>query len=188
MTVTLTALDPAQIAALHPRIVEIYDAAFTRPPYNKPAEEIRAFADALLSQTSREGYRFVAAFDDDDRQMAGFAYGYATAAGRWWLEHVNPAMPEETARAWLDGSYSFVELAVDPSCQGKGVGGLLHEALLDGLPYERAVLSTLQAETVASRLYRSRGWVVLLEDFFFPGIPRRYQIMGLDLAHRRAQS
>lgn len=185
MTITLTILGQAQIAALHPRIVEIYDAAFTRPPYNKPAEEIRDFADSLLGQTGREGYRFVAALDDDNRTLAGFAYGYATAAGRWWYQHVSPAMPEETVRAWLDGSYSFVELAVDPACQGKGIGGLLHDTLLDGLPYERAVLSTLQAETVASRLYRSRGWCVLLEDFYFPGVARRYHIMGLDLARRR---
>ena len=35
-------------------------------------------------------------------------------------------------------------------------------------------------------LYRTRGWVVLCEDLFFTGVPRRYQIMGLELNRKNA--
>jgi hypothetical protein len=34
---------------------------------------------------------------------------------------------------------------------------------------------------VAYHLYRKRGWVILLDEYFFPGVTRPYRIMGLNL-------
>ena len=97
-----------------------------------------------------------------------------------------PALPEPVARNWLENNYQFVEIAVDPLFQGQGIGRRLHDQLLEGLDYRRALLSTLQADTVAHALYRTRGWIVLCEDLFFSGVPRRYQIMGLELKQKTA--
>jgi GNAT superfamily N-acetyltransferase len=177
----INALSPSQILDLQPQVVAIYRSAFTPPPYNKPEGEILDFARSFPTQLDRAGYRFVAALDGSSDQIVGFAYGYAISAARWWQEHVRPALPEPASLAWLENSYQFVELAVDPPHQGHGLGARLHDHLLRDLEYSRAVLSTLQADTVAHRLYRSRGWTVLLQDFFFPGIPRRYQVLGLEL-------
>jgi len=82
---------------------------------------------------------------------------------------------------WLMDCFAFAELAVIPSARGQGLGGQLHDALLRGLPYRTAMLSTLSAETPALRLYRRRGWVMLLDDFVFPGGTHPYAVMGLDL-------
>jgi ribosomal protein S18 acetylase RimI-like enzyme len=180
MPTQLLILTNPQIKALQPRIVEIYRQAFTPPPYNKPAAEITEFAQALTTQFDRQGYRFVGAFGGNPERLVGFAYGYACLPERWWYQQVRPVLPQETAETWLADSFNFVEIAVDPQLQEQGFGSRLHDALLDRLPYARAVLSTLQADTAAQRLYRRRGWVVLLKDFFFPGVDRRYQIMGLD--------
>jgi ribosomal protein S18 acetylase RimI-like enzyme len=80
----------------------------------------------------------------------------------------------------LEDSFQLVEIAVDPQVHEQGIGGGLHDHLLRGLGHKRAVLSTLQAATAAHHLYRTRGWVVLHENFIFPGVERRYRIMGLE--------
>jgi len=64
-------------------------------------------------------------------------------------------------------SFQLFEIAVTPKAQGQGIGSLLHDHLLSGVRHEKAALSTLQAETVAQRLYHKRGWVILREHFFF---------------------
>ena len=181
MSTLLLTLTGPQIEAIKPRIVEIYREAFTPPPYNKPEAEIAEFAQALTTQFDRQGYKFVGAFEDETERLVGFAYGFACIPERWWYQQVRPGLPEQITDTWLADSFNFVEIAVDPQFQGQGIGGRLHDHLLAGLPYPRAVLSTLQADTIAQRLYRRRGWVVLREDFLFPGVPRRYKIMGLEL-------
>jgi hypothetical protein len=58
---------------------------------------------------------------------------------------------------------------------------------MDSLPtdtYSTAVLSTYPGDTNAMHLYRKRGWVPLLQDFYFPGRTRPMVIMGLDLEAR----
>lgn len=181
MAINISTLTSQQIEDLHTPIVAIYREAFASPPYRKPAAEIAHFAQSLPTQLSREDFRFVGAFDGDPHRLIGFAYGYATAAGRWWLRAVEPALSLPMATHWLRDSFQFVEIAVDPAAQGQGIGGRLHDQLLCGIRQRRALLSTLQADTAAHHLYRARGWVVLLQDFFFPGVVRRYQIMGLEL-------
>jgi ribosomal protein S18 acetylase RimI-like enzyme len=170
-----------QIEALQSRIVAIYREAFTPLPYNKPEAEIDEFAQVLPTQLDRAGYKFVGAFGGNPERLVGFAYGFACIPERWWYQQVRPGLRRDIAEAWLQGSFNFVEIAVDPQFQGQGIGGRLHDALLADLPYSRAVLSTLQADTAAQRLYQRRGWGVLRENFFFPGVERRYQIMGLEL-------
>jgi GNAT superfamily N-acetyltransferase len=183
MPFMINILTRPEVIALHRQIVEIFRNAFTPPPYNKPEWEIVEFGEALQTQLDREAYKFAGAFDEKG-QLLGFAYGYATSAAKWRCTYVRPAMTEHVAEEWLDGAWQFTEIAVDPQWQGRGVGSRLHNALLQDLPYQRAVLSTLQADTTSHKMYRSRGWIVLVEDLFFPDIPRRYQIMGKKLEIR----
>lgn len=171
-----------QIEALRALMAVIYRDAFLPPPYNKPEAEIAEFARDFPGHTEREGFRLAAAFAGEPERLAGFAYGYASRAGRWWQDAVRPALAEDVAAHWLGDSFFVAEIAVEPRFQGQGIGGRLHDELLRGLPYPRALLSTLQAESAAHRLYLARGWQVLLSDFFFPGVGRRYQVMGKELA------
>ncbi|UCC76215.1 MAG: GNAT family N-acetyltransferase, partial [Anaerolineales bacterium] len=81
-----------------------------------------------------------------------------------------------------------VEMAVKPETQKRGIGGLLHDHLLTGLSYQKAVLSTMAAETNAYAMYRKRGWRVLLDNLHFPGVARPYRIMGLELGEGTDQA
>ena len=179
MTIRIAAFAEADLHTRQGEIVEVYRQAFTPLPYNKSGAEVEEFARSFPTQWQREAYRFVAALEGDSGQLAGFAYGYACAAGRWWVSFVKDALGEPLASTWLDNSYQLVEIAVLPAWQGQGIGGRLHDQLLAGLPYDRALLATMQAGSAAHRLYRRRGWAVLAENLEVPGIARRYQIMGL---------
>lgn len=112
---------------------------------------------------SRDGYRLITARDAD--RIVGFAWGYTGGAGQHWTDLVARRLGS-AADGWLGGHFEFVELAVIPASRGRGIGGLLHDALLDGLPHDRALLSTTTQESAATGLYRSRGWarIGLLSD------------------------
>ena len=152
MTISVSVLTNPQIEALHPQIAAIYRDAFVLPPYQKPEAEIENFAQTLLRQLDREDFRFVGAFAGSPERIVGFAYGYTSTAGQWWYEAVRPALPKLIASQWLENSFQFVEIAVAPRVQGQGIGTLLHDHLLCGMRHGRAILSTLQASTVAHHL------------------------------------
>jgi GNAT superfamily N-acetyltransferase len=182
VAITVTIFTDWQVKVSQKHIVGVYREAFRASPYGKQEEEVLDFAESLLSHTQREGFRFVAATRGTSERMVGFAYGHLSVPGQFWYENVLKAMTVEMANEWLTQSFQLVEVAVTPETQGQGIGGRLHDCLLAGLPYGKAVLSTMRAETVAHWMYRKRGWRVLVEDMRFPGVDRPYQIMGLDLA------
>ncbi len=114
----------------------------------------------------------------DTGDFVGIAYGYRSQPGQWWHDNVSRALGDHAAQLWLASAFQVTEVAVVPRHQRQGIGKSLLDALLEELPYERAVLSTLDAETVGRAMYRARGWQDLLAGFYFPGVPRRYAIMG----------
>jgi ribosomal protein S18 acetylase RimI-like enzyme len=181
MTLTICLLTDEQAVAYRQQIAEVYREAFRPSPYNKREGEVVAFSQAFPEHTQTEGFRFVAAIENDSDRILGFAYGYTTLAGQWWNDSLAHALKPQIADQWLARSFQLAEIAVSPQSQGQGIGGRLHDHLLNGLPHRRAVLSTLATETVAYHLYRKRGWVILLDEYFFPGVTRPYRIMGLNL-------
>ena len=161
----------------------VYAAAFAPPPYNRTARDAGWFGGQLVKHKGYAGFRcFVV--QDEDKRVLGFAYGYSSKRGHWWHDAVAEALEGSLEAAWLEDAFEVVELAVDPAAQGRGLGGGLHDALLRGLPYRRALLSTIDAETPALALYRKRGWETLLRDFRFPGSTVPTRVMGLELETR----
>jgi GNAT superfamily N-acetyltransferase len=161
-------------------VTEVYRSAFGAPPYNEGEAQVQQFRDDMLPRhTQRDGFRFVVALESD--RVVGFAYGYTGERGQWWTDTVAKAMPADVAEKWLGGHFEFVEIAVLPEFQGRGIGTALHDALLEVLPHSKAVLSTLQADTPAMRLYLRKGWQVLLDNFHFPGSNRSSLILGLSI-------
>lgn len=186
MVANVVALTPAEIESRRADITDVYREAFSRPPYNKPELEVRLFDRALMDHVVRDDFCLVAALDQEPA-LLGFAYGYSCAAEQWWCTVVSEALPPRTRTRWLNDSFQFAEIAVRPDAQGRGIGGRLHDCLMGAVRHRRAVLSTLQANTAAFHLYRERGWVVLREHIEFPGIPRPYRIMGLDLSRDKVR-
>ncbi|HZW04404.1 MAG TPA: GNAT family N-acetyltransferase [Anaerolineaceae bacterium] len=181
MSHTIRALDADGFLDRRGEIVEVYRLAFAQPPYYRTEVDAVAFSETLLRHVNREGFRSVIAVDDSSGRLDGFVYGYTSRPGQWWYDVVTRGLSPEFTEEWITGSFEIVELAVRPEAQGQKLGSGLHDTILQGLPHHRAVLSTMDAETVAVLLYRSRGWMRLIDNFQFPGVRRPYQIMGLDL-------
>lgn len=180
MTVEIAEVELKQVQSLYGQLQKVYLAAFSLPPYREGETDVVRFRESFMRHTRRGGFRCVVA-KDSEQGVVGFGYGYTSKPGQWWRDVVEEGMSKENARKWLSDAFEFVELAVQPSMQGRGIGGRIHDELLRGLPNRTAVLSTYQGETPALFLYRKRGWITLLWDFLFPGAPQPILVMGLDL-------
>lgn len=171
-----------QIQSHRNQFVNIYREAFSAPPYCKKEDEVFDFAQSLPHHVEKAGFEMAVAFEKQSEAIIGFAYGYTNRPDELFQQEVAKAVHPDSVRDWLVNSFRLVEMAVRPDAQGQGIGGALHDSLLRGLSYEKAVLATMAAETKAYKLYRKRGWRVLLEEIYFPNVPRPYRIMGFELA------
>lgn len=158
-------LDGVQTVAAATELTEVYRAAFSAPSYDKSEESVARFRDDQLpTHAARDGFRCVTVRLGE--QLAGFAYGYTGNRGQWWSDQVAERAPWDVVDEWLGGHFEFVELAVDPRWQGRGLAAALHDALLLDLPHERAMLTTFRDDRPAPRLYRRLGWSRLHEGVF----------------------
>jgi ribosomal protein S18 acetylase RimI-like enzyme len=169
---------PQQAGEYQEAIVDIYQAAFSEPPYDRTLAEVYLFRSSFSEHRYRAGFHLAVALDQVNGAPVGFAYGYTCAAGQWWYERLREAAGPDFAPAWLNGSFQVAEVAVHPRWQGRGPGGQVFDRLLVDRPHPRAVLSTIDQDTPASRLYQRRGWQVLLQPMYFPSVSRPYKIMG----------
>nr|WP_238356935.1 GNAT family N-acetyltransferase [Kribbella italica] len=140
----------------------VYLSAFGAPGYDEPPERADQFVEEQLpTHAGRPGFKLV--LTREDGAVTGFAYGYTGERGQWWSDRIAEAAPD-LAGEWVGGHFEFVELAVAAEVQGRGVGATLHDALLTGLPHPKALLSTYADDRPAPRLYRRKGWQVLLPN------------------------
>jgi GNAT superfamily N-acetyltransferase len=117
--------------------------------------------------------------------LAGFAYGFHGSRGQWWHDVVRraatSALGARAADGWFGDSLEIAEVHVLPGYQGRGTGLAMMLRLTAGRPERSAVLSTMDANTKARRLYRGLGFTDLLTGFEFPGTDLPYAIMGAPL-------
>ncbi|NYI08436.1 GNAT family N-acetyltransferase [Allostreptomyces psammosilenae] len=122
--------------------------------------------------------------DDGVRRMVGFAYGMPNDPGQWWSTIIRPHLEREGNGHWLDDAFAVTELHVLPDFQHRGIGRTLLLSLLDGVAQRRGILSAVDEETPARRLYRGLGWRDLARRVPFPGTTRVYAVMGVELPLR----
>jgi GNAT superfamily N-acetyltransferase len=117
--------------------------------------------------------------------LVGFAYGFHGSGGQWWHDVVRRAatsvLGARAADDWLGDSLEIAEVHVLPGYQGEGTGLAMMLRLTAGRPERSAVLSTMDANTKARRLYHGLGFTDLLTGFEFPGTDLPYAIMGAPL-------
>ncbi len=169
-------LSPADFVEALPAMRDVFQEALEYPPLEP---RVMSFVPVARGHVGRTGFRAAAAFDGES--LVGFTYGQLGEPGHWWREQVARALTPEGRRRWLEDAFELVELHVRPSHQGRGLGGRLHDLLLEGLSARSALLSTPAREGRAMLLYRSRGWEQLAEGHLFDGVSERYRILGLDL-------
>jgi len=174
-------LDRAAIEREWDAILTVYRRAFGEAPYHRSELHVIDFASSLQRQYERDGFRFRVARWSENGLIAGMAYGYTCLPGQWWFETIARRADPQLVEDWLKGSFELVEFAVLPQYQQRGMGSALHDSILAGLPHRRAVLSTMQADTPAYRMYCKRGWFNLIDSFSFPGVNKNYRIMGREL-------
>lgn len=185
MTGAFRLIDLAPLDVRHHAVAlgEVYRRAFKVDS----DERITRFIDnSLIQHTGYDGYRCVAAVDDGDR-ILGFVYGYESRPGRWWHDTVAPTMRAGGYGDWLSDAFEFVEFAVDPISQRRGIGGHLHDEIIGHVSSARSLLSTDAGMNLAHEMYLRRGWIDLVSDFRYPGGGSLAVLMGLDLVAWRAQ-
>jgi GNAT superfamily N-acetyltransferase len=142
------------------RAADCYIASFREPPYNEPEDARQGFVDRLRRYSARDGFVLAVAADGDD--VVGIALAVTAHPGDWWRDTVAQQLAVGEQRDWLgDSCLEFVHLAVVPSRQGSGIGGLLHDAVLTSSTAATAVLTVDRQVERAYRLYLNRGWTVL---------------------------
>ena len=118
-------------------------------------------------------------------ELVAFAYGFHGGGGQWWHDLVSrttaSVLGSRAAQDWFADSLEIAEVHVLPSYQGRGTGLAMMLRLTAGRPERAAVLSTMDANTRARRLYRGLGFTDLLTGFTFPGTELPYAIMGAPL-------
>ncbi len=167
---------PEELLGRADEVREVFRAALGYPPMES---RVVSLGEVIARHARREHFRALAAYSGD--RLVGFTYGCLGAPGQWWHDQVARALGPAGRTRWLDGAFELVELHVHPEFQGRGLGGALHDRLLEGVTLPTAVLSTRRQEGSAMALYRRRGWRVLVEDMRFPGVHEAFRIMGLDL-------
>jgi len=111
-------------------------------------------------------------------ELIGMTYVVPGRRGHWWHDVVWSSLPSEQAQEWLTDVVEIVELHVLPSHQGRGIGRRLLQDSLARSEARTAVLSALEEDSPARRLYAAEGFVPLLQRFRFPGSPERYAVLG----------
>jgi len=169
---------PDAFAQWLPEVIRLYAAE-----YRLSSEAAREREAIMRRHLGRR--RFAAYLALEGEELAGFAYGYAGGPGEYWYELVYQAMPPAMRAEWLAEHFEFVELLVAPAYRGRGLGGELHDRLLEGRPEPVALLTVRAENAPALGLYRKRGWQVLLDDFRFSPGGERFYVMGKRLRGER---
>jgi GNAT superfamily N-acetyltransferase len=173
---------PRDAAAIRDHVIGVYDRAWTGTLFHPGAENLPTLGARLIQHAENPDFRLFVA--SQGSAAVGFAYGYGSVPGGWWRQSVASHLGGHAWQNWLDDCFEFAELAVVPEFQGRGIGGLLHDTLLDGLRQSTALLSTQKANQLALSFYETRGWIVLSDWMMFSNRTEPYVILGLDLTAR----
>ncbi|MDH6128601.1 GNAT family N-acetyltransferase [Kitasatospora sp. GP82] len=169
--VTIEAID---LAAWAPSALAVQAVAFGLRP-----EEVAVRLQIVTRHAQQPGVLALGAFSEG--RLVGFGYGMPNRRDHWWSTVIEPYLAARGHGDWLDGVFAVTELHVLPEFQGRGVGSSLIRSLCEcsGLP--RSILSAIDAETPARRLYRSLGYRDLARQVVFPSTVRPYAVMGAPL-------
>jgi ribosomal protein S18 acetylase RimI-like enzyme len=186
----MTELDRTAFGKALDAMMGVYAAAMNVPAIQLPGR--RAIMESHMINPDFRAFVVTApAGNSHDAKIVAFSYGFRGGRGQWWHDMVRSALlvsyGPATAGEWLDDSFEVAELHVHPEYQKRGLGTSLLYRLTAGRPERTAVLSTMDSETPARRLYRSLGFTDLLTGYRFAGGNEAYAVMGAALPLRRTR-
>ncbi|MFE4372756.1 GNAT family N-acetyltransferase [Streptomyces sp. NPDC056835] len=119
-------------------------------------------------------------------RLVGFVYGLPNDRAHWWSTVVEPYLRTTGSEDWLVDSFVITELHVHPEFQARGIGRALITTITDSAGEPKSILSAIDIESPARRLYRALGYTDLARQVHFPSAPKPYAVMGAPLPLRRA--
>ncbi|WUH90610.1 GNAT family N-acetyltransferase [Streptomyces sp. NBC_00433] len=143
-------------------------------------EEVAIRRQIVLRHLACPGARALEARTEAGR-LVGFVYGLPNDRTHWWSSVVQPYLRREGNDGWLDDCFVITELHVLPDFQGRGIGRRLITAITDSAAEPRSILSAIDGDTPARRLYRALGYRDLARPVHFPSATRPYAVMGAPL-------
>lgn len=145
---------------LRDQLAEVYADAFAELPYRATLAKARQWAsEGLVRHLGYPAFGLVTA--ERAGRVLGFGYGLLGAEDQWFTQTVRARVPADVAERWLGGHGELVELAVRAEARGEGVGGRLHDAVVDDLRHAGARTALLVATVGAAparAMYLGRGW------------------------------
>jgi GNAT superfamily N-acetyltransferase len=163
-------------AGIVARVADAYLDVFSLAPYDETEDDRAAFVDRVQRMGRRHGFRLIVAWDGEI--AAGLGLAAVAHPGDWWRDRVAECLEQGEVDEWLgDACLELVHLAVRPPRQGNGIGGAIHDALLEGVSAPTAVLTVHPAAAPARRLYARAGWIVL-RDAVTVGVSRDVVLMA----------
>lgn len=115
---------------------------------------------------------------DTGGEAVGFVYGNRSLAGQWWHDRVSAQLKDAGP---LENCWVLSELAVRPAFRNLGLGGVLHDRILDSLDFPRVALSTQLSNPGAQRFYARHGWRVIVPAMRFSLFDEPFVIMAKEL-------
>ncbi|MER8068735.1 GNAT family N-acetyltransferase [Streptomyces sp. NPDC094034] len=149
------------------------------------ADEIEVRRHIVLRHLLLRGSRALGATTAAGR-LVGFVYGLPNDRGHWWSTVVEPYLRATGSEDWLTDSFVITELHVHPEFQARGIGRALITTITDGAGEPKSILSAIDIESPARRLYRALGYTDLARQVHFPSAPKPYAVMGAPLPLRRS--
>ncbi|MFG2825218.1 GNAT family N-acetyltransferase [Kitasatospora sp. NPDC048365] len=172
--VTIESID---LAAWAPAALEVQAVAFGLLP-----DEVAVRLPIVGRHALQPGVIALGAMADG--RLVGFGYGMPNRREHWWSTVIEPYLAAQGNDHWLDEVFAVTELHVLPEYQGRGVGSSLIRTLCERSGKPRSILSAIDAETPARRLYRALGYRDLARAVRFPNTLRPYAVMGAELPLR----
>ncbi|WP_037572351.1 GNAT family N-acetyltransferase [Phaeacidiphilus oryzae] len=172
-------ISPIDLAARAAEALDVQAHAF-----GLTAEEVAVRQQIVVRHATLPGTRAFGALLADSGRLVGFGYGMPNDRTHWWSSVIEPYLDEAGHGEWLDDAFAVTELHVLPGYQGIGLGRGLITNLCSGVAQSRTILSAIDRETPARRLYRSLGYVDLARPVLFPNTALPYAVMGAYLPLR----
>lgn len=136
-------------------ICELYDEAFSVPPFVWPDIESQRHREMLSEMITEPGFGIALAECRDT--LVGFVYGTTlTTATSWWDGFQQPVSPDVT-REWPGRTFAVIDLAVQKSARRLGIGRRLLDTLLDSRSEQRATLAVQPQAEDTHAFYRAIG-------------------------------
>jgi GNAT superfamily N-acetyltransferase len=176
-TLDIEHCDVSGLARYRDELLAVYADAYA-DKLDSPFFSPERYWERVEAYASRDGFVLVLGRVDGD--LVGYAMGFTLPANSaWWkglLTPIDPALTVEDGHRTFALTYMMVRAAH----RRHGYARVLHDALLQDRPEQRAGLLVLPDNIPARTAYRAWGWYQLGELQPFPDAPV-YEAMVLKL-------